>query len=269
MENRDGDGQDYVLDCGVFELDNVKVSGPPQKVEMSATSLSYESAIRKTRKSRSWNNTTLREIGEEMAEAGGYEFLYSAEYNPRYQSVYQDDMPDAAFLLEKCGKAGLRLKVTDGVIVIYDQKELEESEPVRTITRGDGSYSTFSLESGLSTTAYSSCHVKYEDDNGNTYEATFTPETAYSEGEVLEVTEQVSSNDEAYEVAVRRLRKANKGEITGKFTMMGDPRLVTGVNVALEGWGDFDGKYSVDQSSHKVGVGYTTDIEISKVVEGY
>ena len=267
--NRDGDGQDAALDCGSFELDDVKVSGPPQTVEISATSLSYESSIRKTRKSRSWNNTSLKGIVEEIGTQGGYSVLYASEYDPTYQSVMQDEQTDGAFLKTLCVRAGLRLKITDWMIVIFDQKELEELEPVRTIRRGDGNYLSSSLESTLSTTAYSSCHIKYEDDSGNTYEATFTPETEYSEGEVLEITDQVSSNEEALQVAKRRLRAANKGEITGRMTVVGDPSLVAGANILLEGWGDFDGKYSIETAVHKVGSGYTTDIELSKAVEGY
>lgn len=119
-------------------------------------------------------------------------------------------------------------------------------------------------------TAYSSCHVSYEDDSGNTYEATFTPETGYSEGEVLEIKEQVSSNEEAMELARRRLRKANKGEMTGSFKMQGDPELMSGNTVELAGWGDFDGKWSIDEAAHSVSKnGYTTSIKISKVIEGY
>ena len=152
--------------------------------------------------------------------------------------------------------------------MVYDSGENDSRDAGITITMGDGSYESISLESTLAMTAYSSCHVSYEDDSGNTYEATFTPPTGYSEGEVLEVKEQVSSNEEAMELAIRRLRKANKGEITGKIKMPGNPDMVAGINILLSGFGDFDGKYSVDKSTHKIPP-YTTDIEISKVVEGY
>ena len=172
------------------------------------------------------------------------------------------------FLHQRCEAAGLRLKVTDGIFVIYDCGENDSRDTAFTFTMGDGSYSKVSLDSTLAMTAYSSCHVSYEDDNGNTYEATFTPPTGYAEGEVLEVKEQVSSNAEAMELAIRRLRKENKGEITGKITMPGNPDMVAGINIQLAGFGDFDGKYSVDKATHKIPP-YTTEIEISKVVEEY
>lgn len=267
--NVDGDGTDRVLDCGTFELDNVETSGPPQTVEMSATSVNYESGIKKTVKSRTWQKTNLSAIVGEIAGNSGYEAMYLAAFNPSFERIVQDEERDLEFLSRVCEKYGLSLKVTAGAIVVFDSKEMEQEEPVRKIKFGDKSYSKYKLASSLSTTAYSSCHVSYEDDQGNAYEATFTPETAYSEGEVLEVTEQVDSNEAAMELAKRKLRAANKGEITGSFSMAGDPRLVAGVNVELEGWGDFDGKYSIEKSRHQVKGGYTTDIDIAKVVEGY
>lgn len=266
--NVDGNGTDKVLDCGRFELDSVRFSTPPNRLEMSATSLSYESCLRKTKKTRGYSGAYLRDIAGGIAEAGGYDLMYVSGFNPYYSYILQDDVSDIEFLHQRCEAAGLRLKITDGIIVVYDSGENDNRDAEITITMGDGSYESISLESTLAMTAYSSCHVSYEDDSGNTYEATFTPPTGYSEGEVLEVKEQVGSNEEAMELAIRRLRKANKGEITGKIKMPGNPDMVAGINILLSGFGDFDGKYSVDKSTHKIPP-YTTDIEISKVVEGY
>ena len=266
--NVDGNGTDKVLDCGRFELDSVRFTTPPNRLEMNATSLSYESSLRKTKRTNGYSGTYLRDIAEGIAKSGGYEMMYVSAFNPYYSYILQDDISDIDFLHQRCEASGLRLKVTDGIIVIYDSGDMDSREAEITISMGDGSYESISMESTLSMTAYSSCHVSYEDDNGTTYEATFTPPTGYSEGEVLEVKEQVGSNDEAMELAVRRLRKANKGEITGKIKMPGNPDMVAGINIVLSGFGDFDGKYSVDKSTHKIPP-YTTEIEISKVVEGY
>lgn len=267
-QNVDGEGTDRVLDCGTFELDNVRFTAPPAKIEMSATSLEYESTVRKTKKTASYSQTTLADIAKVIADRSGYNLMYVGAYNPNYQYILQNNISDIEFLSQRCQAAGLNLKVTSGNIIIYDSTEMEKNESVRTITWGDGSYEKVSLDSSLSMTAYASCHVSYEDADGNSYEATYTPETAYSEGEVLEVTEQVGSDAEAMELAMRRLRKENKGEITGQIQMLGDPRLVAGANIELNGFGDFDGKYTIEKAVHKVPT-YTTSIEISKVVEGY
>lgn len=270
MQNWDTDGKDRVLDCGTFELDEVNAEGPPQQVTMSATSLSYEAGIRKTEKTRAWSSTDLKAIAERIAWEGCYECLYSSGYNPKYGYVLQQNESDMAFLARLSANAGIALKVANGIVVLYDRKDFEGQDPITKIERGDGSYTKYRFRSRLSTTAYSSCHVSYEDDSGNTYEATFTPPTGYAEGDVLEVSEQVSSNEEAMILAQKRLRQENKGEMTGSFSMIGDTRLLAGMVVEIKGWGDFDGNWMIEKATHSVSRnGYTVDIEISKVIEGY
>ena len=45
---------------------------------------------------------------------------------------------------------------------------------------------------------------------------------------------------------------------------------MAGVTVRLECWGGWDGKYIVTQAKHTVdGSGYTVDVNLRKVLEGY
>jgi phage protein D len=47
--------------------------------------------------------------------------------------------------------------------------------------------------------------------------------------------------------------------------------VTAGVTVMLEGWGGWDGKYIVKQAVHAVDSsgGYTTQIKLRRVLEGY
>ena len=269
VRNADGNGGDLVLDCGSFELDNVQISGPPTTAELSATALSYESAVRKTLRYRSWTGTNLRAVAGTIAGGGGYGLMYLASCNPSYPFLLQEDESDIAFLLRLCSRHALKLKVTAGSLVIYDPMEQDAQAAARVIRYGDGSYSRFRLTAALNRTAYSACRVTYDDDRGGSYSGSYKPETEFSGGEVLELTRQVSSDGEARELAHRALRAANRGQVTGQFSMAGDPRMTAGVNIELEGFGDFDGKYAVEKSTHTVQGAYTTQIEITKVIEGY
>ena len=73
----------------------------------------------------------------------------------------------------------------------------------------------------------------------------------------------------AQQLAKNKLRKANKHENTGSLTLVGDPRLVAGVTLTLVNFGAFDGKYIVEKARHKVGGGYTLQIELRKCLDGY
>ena len=86
----------------------------------------------------------------------------------------------------------------------------------------------------------------------------------------LEVTAKVSSKDEAKALAEKHLRLHNKYSKSATFTLPGNPALVAGVTVELKGWGAFDGKYIITQAVHRVGKsGYTTQIKLRRVLEGY
>ncbi len=50
------------------------------------------------------------------------------------------------------------------------------------------------------------------------------------------------------------------------LTVEGNPDLVAGANVLLEGFGIYDGKYSIAKATHRVGrEGYLTTLELQRV----
>lgn len=85
----------------------------------------------------------------------------------------------------------------------------------------------------------------------------------------LEIYEKVSTAEEALALAEKRLRYANKFGKTASFTFPGMPILCAGVTVDLEGWGSWDGRYFCYQAKHTVSGGYTTQVSLRKVLEGY
>lgn len=271
-ENWDTDGKDSVLDCGVFELDSVKASGPPSTIAIKATSIAYSSSIRQTKKSRAWEKCKLSSIANEIASTNGMACMYESSYDPLYERVEQITQSDIAFLQTLCENAGISLKATSKIIVLFDQATYESKAAAKTITKGSsGGYLKYELKTGQRDTQYASCHVSYTDPStGKTIEYTYTPEDAEDDGQVLEIREKVSSAEEAKNLANKRLRQKNKFEYTGSFTYPGDPTWVAGITVTLAGWGAFDGKYIVEQATHSVSKsGYTTKINVRQVLEGY
>lgn len=272
-QNWNGDGKDRHLDCGQFELDSVDCSGPPSTISIKGTSLPYNRTLRQTKKSRSWEAYTLRGIAEEMASESGMTCMFSSAYNPKYRRVEQIATSDIAFLQGLCNRAGASLKITNNIIVIFNQEEYEGKDAVRVIERGDGTYSKYKLGSGEADTKYASCRVSYTDPKtGDVLEA-----IAYAEGydesdegnQQYEVVEKIESISEAQERAAMHLRLKNKYEYTASFTFPGDPTLLAGNTVELKGWGAWDGKYIIKQAKHTVSKsGYTTQISLRYSMEG-
>ena len=271
-ENWTGGGRDQRLDCGSFELDAAELSTPPSELVIKATALPFSGQIRQTKKSRAWENYRLSGIAREMAKAAGLGCMYEAKTDPRYDRQEQRKQSDIDFLSRLCGDAGLSLKATDGMLVIFDQAAYEKKPPVKTIQPGKG-YLSARLSAGTAGTKYASCRVRYtEPSTGRCIEGVAYSEDYDSEAknnQQLEVTARVSSQGEAQALAANRLRMHNKFSKTASFTFPGDPVLLAGNTVQLAGWGVFDGKYMISQAVHTVdGGGYVTKINLRRCLEG-
>lgn len=264
------DGKDKVLDCGVFEIDSVNYTGPPQKLSIKATSIPYKAKLRQTQHNKTWENTTLKNIGSKIAKDSGMKFMYLSDSNPTYKRREQVNMTDIAFLKKMCKKAGISLKVTSNTIVLFDAADYEKKAEVKKIKAGKGNIFSYSFSTKTADTAYSSCHVIYTDpDTKETIEATYTPENANADGQTLEVKQKVSSVAEAKELARKSLRAKNKGETTAEFTLVGDVDYVAGITVRVYGYGEFNGKYIVEQATHSITGGYKVQIKLRSCLEGY
>lgn len=271
-ENWNSDGSDQVLDCGQFELDSIDASGPPAAVTIKATALPFSSQIRQTKRSQAWESYTLSGIAREMAARNGMAFLYESANDPYYDRVEQVKTSDISFLSTLCHNAGISLKATSNILVLFDQADYEAKAALKTIRRGDGSYTKYKLNVGKAETQYASCRVSYCA-SGRSIEATAYVEDYKEDAEnnqQLEITARVTSISEAKALAEKQLRLHNKYAQTVTFTLTGDPAILAGVTVMLEDWGAWTGKYIVKQAKHTVGEsGYTTAVTLRRVLEGY
>lgn len=270
QKNWDGMGRDASLNIGTFEIDGVEMSGPPDKITIKSTSIPYTSTLRMERKSKAWENYTLKGIAEEMALNCGLQLMYESPYNPVYKRKEQMQMSDIRFLQGLCHAEGMALKITLLTIVIYDAAEYDSKPVIKTFKKGDENILSYKLGTSLTDTAYTSCHVSYTDpETKATIEYTYTPDNAAGTGLVLEVNEKVRSTEEAILLAQKRLREKNTQEYTASLKIVGDVSMVAGVTVNLLGFQQFDRKYKVTQAKHNLLHGYTVDLSLKQVLEGY
>ena len=64
-------------------------------------------------------------------------------------------------------------------------------------------------------------------------------------------------------------REKNKHEWTATLELAGNVLMVAGVTFEVTGFGVYDGKYIVDEATHKLGSGYKTTVNGHRVLEGY
>ena len=139
-----GKGIDTRLDCGEFELDTVEVSGPPAIITIKGTGLPFAGSVRQTKKTRGWESYTLSGIAGQIAKESGLGCMFESASDPSYQRLEQYRQSDMQFLERLCKNAGMSVKATDRMIVIFDKGKFEARAPVRTIRRGGG-YIRYSL----------------------------------------------------------------------------------------------------------------------------
>lgn len=272
--NWNGDGKDTMLNCGQFELDSVQASGPPSTIAIKATSLPYSSTIRQMKKSKAWEGYYLSGIAGEMAGAAGMAVIYESGNDPYYDRVEQITQTDITFLQTLCHNAGLSLKVANNVLVLFDQADYEAKDAVFTIAYGATGYTKWRLDTGEAEVKYTSCRVSYTKPSGEVVQGTAYVEDYKSNddnNQCLEITAAVANAGEAKALAEKKLREHNKFELTAAFTLPGNPALTAGRTVMLRGWGMWNGKYMIKQAKHTVdgSGGYTTQISLRRVLEGY
>lgn len=267
-KNRCGDGKDDLLECGQFELDSVTAEGPPSTVTIKGTSLPYSSTIRQTEKSKSWENYTLSGIVKEIANGNGLAYMFSSSKDPSYRRVEQYRQTDVEFLEKLCHDSGLSLKITNNILVVFEQSMYERKNSIRTIRRNEG-YTKYKLNTAKNDT-YTSCKVSWTNSSGKCISGTAYVDDYKENNErnqCLRINRCVSSASEAKELAKYYLRLHNKYELTATFTFPGDPALIAGVTVKLDGFGAWNGKYIISQSKHTVSnSGYQTQIILRKVI---
>lgn len=263
-----GQGQHLELPCGAYEVDEIECSGPPDVVRIKGSSTAVSSSLRREKKTKAFENTTLEAVAADIAAANGLELLYEAQAFS-ITRVDQREESDLAFLQRLAKKYGLNCKVSDTQLILFAGQIYDAKEPVAVIRRGEAWISRFSFRD-QSHEQFKDCECSYwEPEEKELRSGKFScPGTAPS-GQTLKINQRCESLAEAEAVAQNNLRQKNKQEKEGSLDLAGDPRLVAGSTVIVTGFGAYDGTYFIEQATHSVsrGSGYTTKITIRQTLE--
>lgn len=87
-------------------------------------------------------------------------------------------------------------------------------------------------------------------------------------GKTLVIRARVKSQAEAERLARAALRKKNKGEWGIDFSSIGNPNAIGGLVIEVEDCGNFDGIYSIDETTHNLTKdgGYTSSVKSHRVL---
>ena len=264
----EGEGDTRELPFGKFDVDEITISGWPHEAKIKLISVPVTGGLNSVKRTRAWEKVKLSAIAKDVADGAGMELYYDTEEDPLQERAEQSEQTDLSFLQKLCKDAGLSLKVTDKKIVIFDVSKYEQADPVLEIVNGTSAVKSFECRQTVHE-IYKACHVKYKHSKKDEFiEFTFT-DPKREKGETLEINEKVESVAEAEKLAKKKLHEKNLEESSVSLTMVGNFALLASNTVTLKGFHTFDGKYLIKKSSHEVGSGYTTKVELRRVIDGY
>lgn len=261
------DGE-VILDLANFEIDEIGIDFPPNKVRIKLNSVANNSNLRSVDSSRSWEKVTLQKIAGDIAQEAGMELFYdTAEI--KIERAEQKEQSKLSFLQKLCRDNGLALKVNDKQLIIFDEEKYEQQSAVITLKYGDDRLKRFSATATISK-IYSGCHVKYQHGKKKELIEYTYKDASKSEGMTLEINKKVESAAEAEKLAKKELRDKNKEEIKVQVEVIGAAEYLSGNVIELDdSFGFFAGNYLIEKARHSIGRGYSCSVELRKCLNGY
>ena len=130
------DGDDRILNAGLFILDSLSYSGGTDGINLSigAVSQPADQGFMSEKRSKTWKDVTIEEIQAEISGRYGLSSFYDAK-EIKIKTKTQSKQTDSEFLAAITEEYGLALKIYSEKIVIFDQNEYMRRPPVATIDK--------------------------------------------------------------------------------------------------------------------------------------
>ena len=263
MSNWGSEGDTQKLSCGSFIIDDFSFSGAPIQLKLEAIAIPADSGFKKTQRTKTYENTTLENIANEVAKRAGIRCYYEVG-RVSIEKVEQSEKDDCSFLNELAKLYGYAMKIYKSKIVIFSESTYEKKRSVATLTEQniEPNWSWNTTLDGKYTGA------KYEYTN-NDKNQTFKV-TAGGGSRILKVTDSASTLSEAEKITLAKLNEANKNDTTMSVTLtMANRKIIATSCVTIKGLGKLDGKYYVEKVNWSVGGGCKQKLELRKVQERF
>lgn len=279
-ENWNQPNDNQMLDCGLFEIDNLNDSGPVSTFSIGALSVGITSSIRGESRSQAWENFKMSGLVNEIAKRHGFNVFFHSNYDPVIDRFDQKNESDLEYLVKIAEYIGVNVRLSHNKIIVYEEKLYDEQEVSLTLSKNEDGFINHSFRAS-SADIYAACQVQFLDSkSGKLVTYQYTPngrsgvmgkegseskgdsddvkidqktrmvittqgkdEDEISEpkvGKVLKINRRCGSIAEAEQLAKSSLRGKNKREITGSLTYVGNLYLRAGLTIAIRGFGVWD-----------------------------
>lgn len=252
-----------IVSAGVFEIDEIELSGPPHVVNIRGLATGVTSPLR-TRRTFAYEDQTLKAIAEKVAERHGLTVMGEIE-TVQIERTTQNRETDLGFLSRIACEYGYIFSLRGKDLVFTSVYKLEASEAVTEIDFTD--LIRYSIRDKTSE-VYTSARNQYHNPNADKLQSgKIEAETEVETTDVLETYQRVENDGQAELKAKASLHAANSKQQSGNLDLPGQPILLAGSNFDLTGMGALSGTYHIISSTHTIDAkgGYVTGVEIKRV----
>lgn len=259
MENWSKENDDQTLKCGSFVIDDFSFSGTPIRLKLEAVALPASSSFKETQRTKTYENTTLENIGKQIAKSAGIKLYYEAS-KVSIEKVEQSEKDDCSFYNELVKVYGFAMKIYKNKIVVFNEATYEKKKSVATLTE-ENIEPNWSWNTTLAKT-YTGAKYEYTNNDKN---KTFKV-TVGGGSRILKVTDAAGTLSEAQRITLAKLNDANKNDTTMTVTLTRANRKIIATScVTIKGLGKLDGKYYVEKVTWDIGSGCRQKLELRKV----
>lgn len=251
-------------DCGDFQVDELELKGPPDALNMKCIAAGITDALR-TPRDAAYESTTLLGVANTIAQRHGLA-LYGApaDINIEWARLSQHKQTDLNYLHGLALDHGYDFTIKGKKLIFWSRAAQEKEPAIVTLTRPVIKEFSFTEKTGQ---VYKSATITYQEPHGKTLVHYTAEDLNHPTGDDLHIVERAETPHHARLKAENMLHDANMLQTTTKLTLEGTPPLVAGVNIAIRGFGVFDGIYHIEASTHRLerSSGYITEIEGRKL----
>lgn len=122
-----------LLNCGVFEIDEIEFSTPPDILIVKAIATSITKSLRQNN-SVAYENKNLKQIANEIAKKHNLTLVGEID-DIRVERITQNKQRDLTFLKTLAEQYGYIFKITDNQLVFYKTQKLIDAKSAKIINR--------------------------------------------------------------------------------------------------------------------------------------
>lgn len=212
--------------------------------------------------SKTWETVSMKRLGEEFANKYNLEFQYLVSGEITLIDLIQENETDFSFLNKIAKEEGIKLKITNKKLVLFDEKEFQNKEAVYKIDlqkvedykindKSNEIYDAVEVTEfdpiALANKTVTKTKVELEGKTGGT------------KNKVLKIKARSKSGN-LNKYCLKILEQVNKQEKTITLKVVGDRRAYAGLTFELINAGYYSGKYMMKKVKQTLPK-FTTEIE--------